>query len=337
MATLGHPAFRILIEEFGGCNEYYTEMINAGSLINRGQFEQYYINPAPVPEKIVWQLTGRNGSHLAEAAGIVARCGGIGVDLNMGCCAPDIVRTGAGIAWMMKPAEETRSMVTGVRKALETVASETGSVQKRLSVKLRLGDEDFTDDNFFSFCEMLAGEGVSVITLHPRTRKEKYRKAPRWEYVEKLAYRMKQQNVAVILNGGVDCVDAMNRALAVAPDCAGIMVGRAAVQQPWIFSQLRAALDRQEGKTLLSDSILRIDMLSTALSFLDALQEYQPPEFWKTRAQRFFFYYCMNFSFAHYAQTEMLNAKDLDDSRARLRDYFRRVPEDHIKEIRLVE
>ena len=44
MATLSHPAFRVIIEKFGGCDEYYTEMINAPSLLNGGQFEKYYID-----------------------------------------------------------------------------------------------------------------------------------------------------------------------------------------------------------------------------------------------------------------------------------------------------
>ena len=54
MATISHPAFRILLEKFGGCHEYFTEMINAGTLITGGQFEKFYIDPAPVPQKVVW-------------------------------------------------------------------------------------------------------------------------------------------------------------------------------------------------------------------------------------------------------------------------------------------
>ena len=97
MATLSHPGFRIITEKFGGCDEYYTEMINAPSLIHGGQFEKFYIDPAPVPEKIVWQLTGKSAEPMIEAAALVAEIGGIGVDLNMGCSAPEIYNSGAGI------------------------------------------------------------------------------------------------------------------------------------------------------------------------------------------------------------------------------------------------
>nr|MCR4900973.1 tRNA-dihydrouridine synthase [Treponema sp.] len=100
MATISHPAFRTLIEKFGGCDEYFTEMINAGTLLTGGQFEKYYIDPAPVPSKVVWQLTGHDADHMKEAAVRLSQLPGIGIDINMGCSAPDIYRYGAGIAWM---------------------------------------------------------------------------------------------------------------------------------------------------------------------------------------------------------------------------------------------
>ena len=114
MATISHPAFRILVEKFGGCDEYFTEMINAGTLLTNGPFEKFYLNSAPVPEKIVWQLTGRLGEHMVNAAEVLVKLPGIGLDLNMGCSAPDIYRYGAGIAWMLKDISETRDMVKGV-------------------------------------------------------------------------------------------------------------------------------------------------------------------------------------------------------------------------------
>ncbi|MCR4626182.1 MAG: tRNA-dihydrouridine synthase family protein, partial [Treponema sp.] len=147
MATLSHEAFRRMIEKFGGCDEYFTEMINAGSLLTGGPFEKYYLINEAVPKKMVWQLTGGKTPLMIEAASMLASCGGIGIDLNMGCCAPEIVSSGAGIAWMLKPVEETRAMVRGVRQAIDkaTGTSADGAgrdeknvnhVKRRLSVKL---------------------------------------------------------------------------------------------------------------------------------------------------------------------------------------------------------
>ena len=128
MATLSHPAFRILMEKFGGCDEYYTEMINAPSLLHGGQFEKFYINPAPVPEKLVWQLTGKSAEPMIAASSMLCKLGGIGVDLNMGCSAPEIFNSGAGCAWMIKDRGETEELLSGVHKALCDYENETGKL-----------------------------------------------------------------------------------------------------------------------------------------------------------------------------------------------------------------
>jgi tRNA-dihydrouridine synthase len=329
MATLSHEAFRRTVEKFGGCDEYFTEMINAPSLLNRGPFEKFYLENGPVPEKIVWQLTGHTAEPMALAAKVVASYGGIGVDLNMGCSAPQIYKTGAGIAWMLKPAQETAAMVRGVRQALDEAevqqATQAAPHHMRLSVKLRLGDDDFTPEGFFSFCDMLISNGIEMITIHPRTKKQKYREHAQWPYVEQLALRYDgtngTPNIPVILNGDISDKASCGAAVKAAPHAAGIMIARAAVQKPWIFSELRGSPEKT------------IDMQQLALDFITDVEKYQPEEFWKTRLQRFFAYYCLNFSFAHYFQSSMLNAKDNDDSRARVEDYFSRCPEDKEKKV----
>ena len=312
MATISHPAFRILVEQFGDCDEYFTEMINAGTLLTGGPFEKYYIDPAPVPQKIVWQLTGHDAEHMVEAARRLCELPGIGLDLNMGCSAPDIYKYGAGIAWMLKDIEETRQMVRGVRAVVPE--------GKRLSVKLRLGDDNFTDDGFFSFCDMLVGEGVELLTLHPRTKKEKLVRPPRYSYCQKLAERYKGK-VPVYLNGNVKDKQSYDFAVASCPDVEGVMISRAAVQRPWIFKEL-------VGETL--EGPLEIDMLQLAQNYIKNIQLYQPPEFWKTRLQRFFTYYAQNFKFAHYAQTQFINARDIPDLEQRLKDFFEKCLEEKI-------
>ncbi|MCR5606890.1 MAG: tRNA-dihydrouridine synthase family protein [Treponema sp.] len=257
MATLSHEAFRRSVEIFGACDEYYTEMINAGSLLTMGPFEKYYILNGPVPNKIVWQLTGNKIDSMIQAAAVVSKLGGIGIDINMGCSAPQIYQTGAGISWMLKPIDESRKLVRGVKQEL--------SPSLRLSVKLRLGDEDFTDESFFGFCDMLVEEGVSQITLHARTKKEKYRLRPKWEYVEKLALR--QPGISVILNGDVNDGLAANEAMKIAPHSAGLMIARKAAQCPWIFSEVKACLENRKIQVLQS-SFNEIN-INIAISFCE--------------------------------------------------------------------
>ncbi len=325
MATISHPAFRILIEKFGGCDEYFTEMINAGTLITKGPFEHYYLDPAPVPQKVVWQLTSKNGELMQQAAEMIIELPGIGIDLNMGCSAPDIYRYGAGIGWMLKPISETEQMVKQVRKIVDD-HNHNQNEHKRLSVKLRLGDDNFTDNTFFSFTDMLVQNGVELLTLHPRTKKEKLITIPRYEYCEKLAKRYKDQNILVYINGNIKDKASTDYAIQKAPSCNGIMISRASVQKPWIFKSLNTALS----DTTFSQNI---DMQELALSYIDDIEKYQPQEFWKTRLQRFFTYFSMNFMFSHYAQTQFLNASDNDELRQRIIAFFEKSPEERYKKI----
>ena len=325
MATLSHEAHRRLIEKFGGCDEYFTEMINAGSLLTNGPFEKFYLMNETVPEKMVWQLTGGKTALIERAVPVVAELGGVGIDLNMGCCAPEIVASGAGIAWMLKPVEETWAMVHAVRRAMES-CSEYGQLKLRLSVKLRLGDENFTDEGFFSFCKMLMDEGVQQLTLHPRTKKQKYTRPARWEYVEKLAGFAKPYGVRIILNGDVKDVESAKSAMKASPSADGLMIGRMAAQKPWIFAQIARSFACEDSDR----DVLRtkIDLQQLIFEYLDDLQIYQPKEFWKTRCQRFFTYFCSNFSFAHYARTQLVNASCISQAKERLVQYFEKVPED---------
>ncbi|MBR6341046.1 MAG: tRNA-dihydrouridine synthase family protein [Treponema sp.] len=332
MATISHPAFRTLIEKFGGCDEYFTEMINAGTLLTGGPFEKYYIDPAPVPAKIVWQLTGHDTENMKAAAERLAELPGIGIDINMGCSAPDIYKYGAGIAWMLKDRSETQSMVRAVRSVVPG--------DKRLSVKLRLGDDNFTDAGFFDFCDMLVGEGVELLTLHPRTKKEKLVRPPRYEYCQRLAERYKGR-VPVYLNGNVKDKASFQNAVARCPDVAGVMISRAAVQKPWIFKVVSTSSTTTSIPAVVEQSAVvepvetTTNMESLCLEYIDLIEQYQPPEFHKTRLQRFFTYFCQNFKFAHYAQTQFVNAaaRSNDALRVAIKEFFQKCPEEREKVI----
>lgn len=338
MATISHPAFRILIEKFGGCDEYFTEMINAGSLLNDGPFEKYYVNPAPVPGKVVWQLTGTDRARMAEAAKRLVELPGIGLDVNMGCSAPDIYKTGAGIGWMLRPLEETREMVRSVGEVISSYnkshpeLKESG-MERRFSVKLRLGDEDFTEEGLFAFCDMLVENGVKLLTLHPRTKKEKLARPARYFYCQNLAERYKKEGVSLYLNGNIKDSASASYAAGLCPDCSGIMISRAAVQKPWIFRELKKSFGGEGEYESGCESELTVDMKQLCLDYIKDVEVYQPPEFWKTRLQRFFTYFAMNFTFGHYAQTQFINASDNQDLIERIEDFFAKCPEERFKKL----
>lgn len=305
MATIGHRAFRELVEGFGGCDLYYAEMIAAGSFLSGGRFEPYYADPLPRPDLLVYQVVGGDAELLARAAAELDGRGAFGVDVNMGCCAPEITRQGAGVRWM-DDAEKARAMAGKVRAAVKN---------GRLSVKLRLGRED-DPEALLRLCEGLKAEGVEHFTLHPRTATEKFKRTARWERVGQLRERL---GAPVSGNGDVDSAGALARRAA--GPCDGVMVGRAAVRMPWIFADARAA---EAGASVPAD----VDLEEVALRFLDLLRLRQPPEFWETRARRFFAYYCDNLKWAHHVRTLLGREKEPGAMAEVLKRHFRENPEE---------
>lgn len=389
MDAITHEAFRNLVCRFGGCDEYFNEMINASSLLNNGPWEKYYLLEGPEPEKLVWQLTDKSAEKMAGAARFLAERNGKGIDLNMGCSAPQIAKTGAGIAWMLKPVEETALMVRSVKSEIENAAKD-GAKPKRLSVKLRLGDEKYTEERFFDFCKMLIDEGVEMITLHARRQKQKHSRHSDWSAVARLCEKF--PGFPVVLNGDVKDFESLSLALKTAPKVSGVMIATAAVQKPWIFRELKDSFEADENSEKLkssekneisenaenaknnvscwnlengkTDSVckpgendkiiktlenaenaknnvscenLEFDAEKLALDFIDEVEKCQPPEFWKTRLQRFFAFYCLNFSFGHYFQSQMINISGNDDARERIRQYFEKCPEDRILSLKSVK
>ncbi|OJF76122.1 MAG: hypothetical protein BKP49_08195 [Treponema sp. CETP13] len=337
MATLSHAGMRQIIDKFGGCDEYYTEMIHATSFIHGSKFEPYYSMSCPAPQKLVWQLTDCNADKLSECAAILMeeqkprwrvpenmQSGdkrAIGIDINMGCSAPDIFKFGSGIAWMSKPLNEVYDMLHKVR----------GSFKGRLSCKIRLGEDThdkvgFSETHFYEYLDMLIESGVTQIVLHPRTRREKTSRPPRYKYIEDAALYVhkkaleKNTNISFIGNGNVASKDDYNKYCKICPDADGLMIARAAVQKPWIFSQIANTRNCE------LKSPLEIDLYDLAVSFIDNLRKYQPEEFYKTRAQRFFTYFCDNFSFATHIKNQILNAKTLDKTLFFLEEYFTKMP-----------
>ncbi|MDR1278591.1 MAG: tRNA-dihydrouridine synthase family protein [Treponema sp.] len=304
MSELSHRALRELIEDFGACDEYFSEMISAGALLGGGPFEAWYTDPLPRPEKLVYQLEGSDQDRIIRAAALLDRRDCAGIDINMGCAAPAIRRTGAGAAWMVS-IDRAGELMAGLRKA----------VKKRLSVKLRIGfEEDF--DYLLRFCRRLEEAGTELITLHPRTAREKFRRNARWDYTVRLRQELK---IPVAGNGDIHDAEALRRRSA-AGECDALMVGRGAVRAPWIFAQARAL---EAGKTPPP-----FNREETALRFLDLVSRYQPPEFHLSRARRFFAYYCDSLTWAHHVKTLLGRETELSGMARILAAYFREHPEE---------
>jgi tRNA-dihydrouridine synthase len=319
MAELTHRALRELIHGFGGCDYYFTEMISAGALLGGGPFEAWYLDQGPCPEKLVYQLVGHDAEQLAGAAALLDRRECAGIDINMGCSAPALRRIGAGVAWMTS-IDKAGNLMDRVRKM----------TKRRLSVKLRLGFED-NFEYLAAFCRRLEQAGTELIILHPRTAREKFKRLARWDYVDALRRELR---IPVAGNGDIASAEELARRVFrdTAPDgpragsYGGIMVGRAAVRQPWIFARARRAgaesgvrlapgqVSGQAQEQVPAETLSKPNgafLEETGLRFLELLSRYQPPEFHLSRARRFFGFFCDNLKWGNYLKTKINRGEDL--------------------------
>ena len=338
MAEISHRALRELIEGFKpktggipgshGADEYFTEMISAGALLGGGPWEAWYADNGPCPEKLIFQLVGGDEGQLCRAAALLDKQECLGIDINMGCSAPAITRTGAGVRWM-----------ADIDKAAALIRRVRPQVSRRLSVKLRTG----FDDNFeylVNFCRHLEEEGVDLITLHPRTAKEKFKRRARWGQISALRKELK---IPVAGNGDIcSAAEILSRAR----ECDGVMVGRLAVRRPWIFAEAKSAPEMvpemvpgtisegtvSEGTVsegTVSEGTVSEGTVSegafleeTGLRFLELLSLYQPPEFHVSRAMRFFHYFCDNLKWGNYVKNLLNRESDFSGIERAWRGYF---------------
>ncbi|MCL2440168.1 MAG: tRNA-dihydrouridine synthase family protein [Treponema sp.] len=306
MAELSHRALRELIEGFGGCDAYFSEMISAGALLAGGQFEKWYIDSAPKPEKCIFQLVGSDSGVISKAAAVLDELECAGIDINMGCSAPLIRKTGAGVTWM-----------SSIDNAAELIYRVRPQVKRRLSVKLRIGlKDDF--DYLVRFCRKLEEEGVELITLHPRTAAEKFKRLARWDYVGKLKAELK---IPVAGNGDILNADELVRRAE--SSCDAVMVGRAAVRHPWIFAQAQELSKEPHAETQRRREEEGFNIERIGLRFIELLAEYQPVEFHISRARRFFGFFCDNLKWGNYLKNKLNREETLSGIENIWCEYFR--------------
>jgi tRNA-dihydrouridine synthase B len=227
MAGVTDLPFRKICREFGA-EVTYSEFVSSEGIIRNNKKTLRYLTFDPSERPIGIQLFGHDPLVLADAAVFVERTFHPDlIDLNFGCPVPKVVKKGAGSAVL-----KDLNQVSHIASAVST------AVQTPVTAKIRSG----WDHNHLvipKIAPVLEEAGIQLITLHPRTTRMGYTGRSDWTLIR---YLKEHTRLPVVGNGDIKSAgDAMR--MFEETGCDGVMVGRGALGNPWIFSQIRAAME----------------------------------------------------------------------------------------------
>ena len=229
MAGVTDWAFRTVCAELGA-NMTVTEMVSSRALVYQDQKSRKLLkkNEGSICGA---QIFGNDPAIMAQAAVMALEISGCDfLDINMGCPMPKIANSGDGSGLMRTP-----------ELAGDIVKAVVDAVDVPVTVKCRLG-WDKGNINVLDFTKRMEDNGASMVTVHGRTRAMLYSGVADWDYIRKVK---EQLTIPVIANG--DIVDASSALRCLKWTGAdGIMIGRATFGDPWIFEQVKAAMEGRE-------------------------------------------------------------------------------------------
>ena len=231
MAGVTDLPFRLLCSR-QGVGLCCMEMVSAKAILYKNKNTESLLEIHKDEGPVSLQLFGSDPKILSEMAKKIEERPFSVLDINMGCPVPKVVNNGEGSALMKNP-----------KLVEEIVSSVVKAVQKPVTVKIRKGfDEEHV--NAVEIAKIVEAAGAAAVAVHGRTREQYYAGEADWEIIAKVKDAL---TIPVIGNGDVTDGQSAERLLT-QTGCDGVMIGRAARGNPWIFSQVAAYL---EDETLL--------------------------------------------------------------------------------------
>ena len=218
--------FRLLAKEWGA-TVCLGEMAYAHRTGPRDRGDLPLLRRHPTESIFGVQLAGKIPEVMAEAAKVAEGQGADFVDVNLGCPIDEVTRRGFGASLLQRPS-----------KVAAIVAAMKAAVTVPVTIKLRLGWSE-GEDAYLKIARAAVSAGVDAITLHARSRAQRYRRAADWGHVKALAGEVP---VPVIGNGDVFTWRDAKRRME-ETGCAAVMVGRWALAKPWIFREFAEERD----------------------------------------------------------------------------------------------
>ncbi len=225
MANITTLPFRSVCREMGA-DIVYTPMLSSNAIIHNTEKTLKIAQFLPAEQPVIVQIFGYDGELMAQAVKIVdKKLHPAGIDLNMGCPAPKITGNECGSA-----------LLRDYPHAFDIVRTVRENYHSQLSVKLRLGWDCF---DVLPFVKELERIDIDAVSIHGRTAKQGYRGQADWEAIYEIASEVK---IPVIGNGDIstwqEAYDRLDDS-----KLAGVMIGRAALGNPWLFREIKERKD----------------------------------------------------------------------------------------------
>jgi nifR3 family TIM-barrel protein len=222
MAGITDRQFRLILRRIGGIGLVTMEFVSSEGLTRGSRRTAKLLAFSEEERPISIQIYGADPGRMAEAARVVEGMGADICDINMGCPARKVLKGKAG-CWLMRDLDLAREIIGSVREAIKIP----------LTVKYRSGIHD-SALNYIELGRICEGEGVDAVALHPRTAKQMFRGRADWTHITRLKEAL---SIPVIGNGDViEAEDGLR--MFRETGCNGVMIGRASMKNPWIYSQI---------------------------------------------------------------------------------------------------
>jgi len=214
--------FRLVVRSLGGLGLATTELVNARSLLERRPKALQLLQTHPADTPLAAQLFGSVPEEMRDAAQVLEARGVAAIDLNMGCPAPKVCRSGSGSALLANP-----------DRAVAVARAVVAAVRVPVTAKMRLG-WDAAHVTAPELARALEDAGVAAVFVHGRTRDQGFSGPVSLAGIRAVVAAVRR--IPVVGNGDVTTPEAA-RVMLEQTGCAGVSIGRGAFYDPWIFSR----------------------------------------------------------------------------------------------------